>query len=86
METLELTERSRMHVNESLYREFYQRYGAKAADLIIFYTQMTLYGDAFVRGWYPQSSYYSMRHTLVRDGYLDITVFRSLGGGRAYIT
>lgn len=85
MATSELTERSPMYVNESLYREFHARYGTRAADLILFYTQTKLYGDKFLRAWYPQRTYYRYRHTLVTDGYLSVDEFESIGGRKAYV-
>jgi hypothetical protein len=77
-------EGGKMLIDDTLYQEFRQRYGTIAADLIIFYTQLGLYGDKFLRMWYPERTYYRYRHTLVRDGYLSIDQFRSKGGGVAY--
>lgn len=82
--TTEQTEGVKMVIDDTLYQEFRQRYGTVAADLIIFYTQAKLYGDSFLRLWYPQATYYRYRHTLVRDGYLSLDGFKSIGGGKPY--
>lgn len=73
-----------MIINETLFREFRTRYGARAGELIIFYTNVRdLADDRVIRALYSQRSYYRYRHTLVRDGYLNIDEFRSIGGGPA---
>ena len=73
-----------MIIDDTLYREFRQRYRA-AAELTIFYTQVKQYrDDRIIRALYPETTYYRYRHTLIRDGYLSLDDFRSKGGGQAY--
>jgi hypothetical protein len=82
--TIEQTEGGNMLIDETLYHEFRMRYGTVAAELIIFYTQKKLYDDSFLRSWYPRATYYRYRHILVRDGYLSLDEFKSIGGGKPY--
>lgn len=78
-------ERKPMVIDETLYAELRGRYGSVAGELIIFYTHVKQYqDDRIVRALYPQRTYYNYRHILVRDGYLSLDEFRSIGGGTAY--
>ena len=69
-----MKEGKKVYIEVALYKEFCQKYGvAKANTLIIFHEQCREHGDAWLRLWYPQRTYYYYRKVLVRDGYFALT-------------